>query len=235
MTGDLVSWLNADDELMPGALHTVAAYFNKHPEAMLVYGDAETIDARGRSYGRRGNVRAASFADLSQAGDFIVQPAAFWRAHLLAEVGLLDETLTYCLDYEYWLRIAQKYALHYLPVRLARERFHPGAKTTTAGLRRMEEIEAVARRYGGPGLPRRFTAERTAVYLVESLKQARSSNWSQAAHFIQSAGRDFPPSPRVLPHLVALLLGPWVVSQMRLYYDLMRSIGMRVNADKPEA
>src|SRR5262245_57011017 len=64
-SGDIICWLNADDEFMPGALSTVAAYFQTHAEAQFVYGDAETIDDKGRTYGRRGNVKATDFAELA--------------------------------------------------------------------------------------------------------------------------------------------------------------------------
>ncbi len=222
-SGDIVCWLNADDELMPRALPVVAAYFGQHPEAMLVYGEAEAIDEAGRSYGRRGNVKPTNFDDLVSQGDFIVQPATFWRASLLAEVGLLDETLRYCLDYDYWLRVAQKYSLHYLAVPLARERFHTHAKTTQATLRRIQEIEAVARRYGNPKIPRRFRAEQTAVYLAEALRQARAAHWSEATHFGKLTFSSFSPSWRLLPHLLALSFGSKSVTWMRLRYDLFRS------------
>jgi glycosyltransferase involved in cell wall biosynthesis len=222
-TGDIVCWLNADDELIPGALHTVATYFSQHPEAMFLYGDAETIDETGRSYGRRGNVKPTNFEDLVSQGDFIVQPAAFWRTELLAQVGLLDETLRYCLDYEFWLRVSQKYPLHYLPVPLARERFHHQAKTTQATLSRIEEIEAVVRRYGASDIPHRFRAERTAVYFAETLRQLRLANWSKAAYFWKITFNRFSPSLRILAHLLAIYWGPKGVTQMRLHYDLLRS------------
>jgi glycosyltransferase involved in cell wall biosynthesis len=222
-SGQIVCWLNADDEYVPDTFSQVANYFSRHPEARFLYGDAETVDETGRAYGRRGNVRPANFQDLASQGDFIVQPAAFWRADLLNEVGLLDETLRYCLDYEYWLRVSQKYPLHYLPVTLARERFHAQAKTTQATLRRIQEIEAVARRYGNPQIPRRFQAEQTAVYLAETVRQARLAQWSEAKQFGQLTLRSFSPSFRLVPHLLALSLGPKGVTWMRLHYDLFRS------------
>jgi glycosyltransferase involved in cell wall biosynthesis len=222
-TGEIICWLNADDEFMPGALQTVAAYFEQQPEAQFIYGDAEAIDQAGRAYGRRGNVKATTHQELANQGDFIVQPAAFWRRALLAEVGFLDESLRYCLDYEYWLRVSQKYPLHYLAVPLARERFHAQAKTTQATLRRIHEIEAVARRYGNPDIPRRFRAERSAVYLAETIRQMRSGCWPEAARFWRLMLKGFSPSLQVFPHLLALSLGPGGVARMRLHYDLLRS------------
>lgn len=221
--GDIICWLNADDEYMPGALAVVADYFSQHPQAKFLYGDVEAIDEAGRVYGRRGAVRPTHFEDLVSQGDFIVQPAAFWRADVLAEVGLLDETLRYCMDYEFWLRVSQKYSLHYIPTPLARERFHAQAKTTQATLARIQEIEAVARRYGNPKIPRRFQAEQTAVYLAETLRQARLGCWPEVKHFSRLAIGSFSPSWRILPHMLALALGPKGVSWMRLRYDLVRS------------
>jgi glycosyltransferase involved in cell wall biosynthesis len=227
-TGDIICWLNADDEFALGALPTVAAYFEQHPAAQFVYGEAETIDEKDKIYGRRGNVKATNFAELAAVGDFIVQPAAFWRSSLLAEVGLLDESLRYCLDYEYWLRISQHYPLHYLNIPLARERFHHQAKTTQATLKRIEEIEAVARRYHNPGIPQRFRSEQTAVYFVETLRQIRAANWTKASHFARLTWQRFPPDLRFFPHLLALLLGSKGVTRMRLYYDLIRTRSRRV-------
>lgn len=220
--GDIVCWINADDEYMPGALHKVATFFNQHPDAMFLYGDAQTIDHRSRSYGRRGNVRPATFEDLVFKGDFIVQPAAFWRRQLLDQVGLLDESFKYCLDYEFWLRISQRYPLHYLPTFLARERFHDQAKTTQATLERIHEIETVAHRYGNKDLPSRFKAERAAAYVYQMLYYCLRANWRQVTYFWTLAVCHFSLSPRFVPHLIALIFGSKVITQMRLYYDLVR-------------
>jgi glycosyltransferase involved in cell wall biosynthesis len=225
-SGDIIGWLNADDELMPNALNIIADYFAQHPDAKFVYGNALTIDENGRVYGCRGNVKPTNFEELLTQGDFIVQPAAFWRLELLYEVGYLDESLEYCLDYEYWLRIAQKYPLHYLPVPLAKERFHAQAKTPTGGLKRIQEIEAVARRYGNPDIPARFRTERAAVYCAEMLRRVRHRNWSEVGCFYEKMATGLTLSLFVpfLPHLVAnLLLGPKNRARMRLLYDLVRS------------
>ena len=46
-TGEFVVHLNADEELLPGALSTVAAYFKAHPEADVVLGASVIVDANG--------------------------------------------------------------------------------------------------------------------------------------------------------------------------------------------
>ena len=45
--GDILAWLNCDEQYLPGALKTVGEYFEKHPEVDVVFGDAVVIDAEG--------------------------------------------------------------------------------------------------------------------------------------------------------------------------------------------
>jgi glycosyltransferase involved in cell wall biosynthesis len=46
--GDILCWLNCDEQYLPGALAQVAAYFNAHPEVDLLFADAVIIDAEGK-------------------------------------------------------------------------------------------------------------------------------------------------------------------------------------------
>ncbi len=79
-TGDIWCWLNSDDLFTPGALKTVAEFFQSHPDASFVYGDAEAITLDGTPAGIRTHIRPTDFDFLLNGGDPIVQPAAFWRA-----------------------------------------------------------------------------------------------------------------------------------------------------------
>lgn len=45
--GDIVSWLNADEQYLPGTLEKVAGYFKKNPEIDVVSGDTIITDAGG--------------------------------------------------------------------------------------------------------------------------------------------------------------------------------------------
>src|ERR1700760_4816902 len=44
-TGDILCWLNCDQQYLPGALAQVADYFRRHPETEVLFGDA-LVDAR---------------------------------------------------------------------------------------------------------------------------------------------------------------------------------------------
>ncbi len=46
--GDLLAWLNADEQYLPGALQKVQAWFGGHPEVDLLVGDVVMIDREGK-------------------------------------------------------------------------------------------------------------------------------------------------------------------------------------------
>lgn len=191
--GEIFGWLNSDDCYAPGALRAVADFFTAHPDAMFVYGDAVGIDQAGDEYGVRLHTRQRQrYAEsdvevLVGRYDFLVQPACFWRASLWGELGPLDIALRYTMDYEYWMRAAAHGRLEYLPVTLAYERLYGEAKTGSGGLARLQEIEAVARRHGGDGLPRHYRAEAAAYQVIEAGGQLRRGQPSAAATALRAA------------------------------------------------
>lgn len=46
--GEFFSWLNADEQYLPGTLQKVAAYFAANPDVDVVYGDAIVADMEGK-------------------------------------------------------------------------------------------------------------------------------------------------------------------------------------------
>ncbi|MCX6966544.1 MAG: glycosyltransferase family 2 protein [Verrucomicrobia bacterium] len=46
-TGEVLAWLNCDEQYLPGTLARVAEYFSQHPEVDVLFGDAVLLDARG--------------------------------------------------------------------------------------------------------------------------------------------------------------------------------------------
>ncbi len=46
-TGDIVAWLNCDEQYLPGALAKVAAFFEQHPKVDVVFGDVILLGENG--------------------------------------------------------------------------------------------------------------------------------------------------------------------------------------------
>ncbi|MFZ2314370.1 MAG: glycosyltransferase family 2 protein [Gammaproteobacteria bacterium] len=127
--GEYIGWLNSDDIYYPGALKKVADFFDQHPGVDVVYGKAYQIDDEDQVLEDYPS-EPFSFSRL-KVHCFISQPAAFIRRSALNKHGMLNERLTFCMDYEYWLRLAKAQATFaYLPEVLSGARIYADTKSS---------------------------------------------------------------------------------------------------------
>jgi glycosyltransferase involved in cell wall biosynthesis len=128
--GVLVSWLNADDILLPGAITEVAQTLLKKPSTNWIAGnilwmteDKKIILARK---GENWNSQLAKYGILNVYG-----PTTFFTLDLFNKVGKLHKWMHYRMDTELWWRFVEAGACY---ERLENYtwalRVHKGAKTT---------------------------------------------------------------------------------------------------------
>ena len=125
--GEIIGYLNSDDIYYLGALAAVLAFFKKHPEVDVVYGDADHIDLDG-------TVIEPYYTedwdyDRLKEVCFLCQPSVFCKRRLIKEAGLFDSSLRYCMDYEYWLRLGAITPFARLNKKLAGSRMYGENKT----------------------------------------------------------------------------------------------------------
>ena len=132
-TGDIICYLNSDDVFLPNTLNTVAEFFMQNPDAMWVTGDYFIIDADGNKIQSfvaeyKKWLRQNPSKQRLSIANYIIQPSTFWRKELTQEIGLFDEDLHYCMDFDYWMRAIEKYPLHVLPSHFSLFRIHGNSK-----------------------------------------------------------------------------------------------------------
>jgi glycosyltransferase involved in cell wall biosynthesis len=133
-SGEIISWLNSDDILLPGSLHRVAEYFKKEPGLPWLVGYPMVVDDHSNVIDRRIHYVSPSFNILLFTFYTLNQESVFLRKEALGEKRLRTD-LYYCFDYELWLYMAKKFGrpkVH--PGFLAAYRYHSAQKT-----RRYEE------------------------------------------------------------------------------------------------
>jgi glycosyltransferase involved in cell wall biosynthesis len=146
--GEILAWLNSDDTYEPEAVSEAAAYLQAHPEVGLIYGDANFINASAQVVGRF-DARQTSYTRLRRGGVYIPQQASFFRANLWREIGPLDPSFFFAMDYDLWVRLSARAPIVYHPRLWANFRLHGSAKTIAADDRCWPEMLRVHRRDGG--------------------------------------------------------------------------------------
>ena len=147
-SGDVIGWINSDDIYYPDTLARVAGAFERHPEIDVIYGKADHIDIHDQAF----ESYPTSFWDpqLLRHTCFICQPALFFRRRVIEQVGLLDSSLQYCMDYNYWLRLADAGCrFSYLPYKLAGSRLYETNKTLRDRIAVHREIAEMFKKYYG--------------------------------------------------------------------------------------
>ena len=150
--GEILAWLNSDDTLEPDAVAEVVAFLRDHPDVGLVYGDANFTDEHGQVIGKFPAAQT-DFTRLSRGYVHIPQQSAFWRADLYRQVGPLDESLYFAMDYDLWRKLAAVSEVRYLPGKVwANFRLHGDSKTIAEDDRCWPEMVRIHRQEGGSWL-----------------------------------------------------------------------------------
>jgi len=109
--GEYLSFLDSDDCLMPEALALQMQKFEDDPSLDLVYADAAKFDDSegfgGKTFMQEcPSIGAATFERLVDEEVQVCIVGVVVRKAMVLKVGLFDESLRRCDDYDMWLRVA---------------------------------------------------------------------------------------------------------------------------------
>jgi glycosyltransferase involved in cell wall biosynthesis len=161
--GDILAWINSDDTYEPGAVGAAVKYLQEYPEIGMVYGDCNFINESGRVIGKF-NSAQTDLHLLRRGYVHIPQQTMFFRAELWRQVGPLDPSFYFAMDYDLWTRIAARTPIKYVPQTWANFRLHTTGKTIAADDRCWPEMIRVHYRDGGS-----FLSVIVAKYYIRKL------------------------------------------------------------------
>ncbi len=144
-SGDIFCYLCSDDLFEADNVAHALEIFERDAAVDVVYGDYFFLE--GDSGWKRLKKAGPWSRERLLRGNFISQPATFWRRRVYERYGGLDTSLRYCLDHEYWLRISEGTVWSYLPQPLATMRLHSDSKTCSQLVAMWWESAAMQRRY----------------------------------------------------------------------------------------
>ena len=149
-TGDLLGWLNSDDVLEPGALHTIAEHAMRFPEVGAFVGHGRIVDLSGKEiyYREPGELTFEELCQWMEGGDFL-QPSCFFKRNAWEATGPLDENIHIAFDVDLWLRMIKKVEFRRIDKLLSTSLSHPRAKTTAFRNHMVVDCAMVISRAGG--------------------------------------------------------------------------------------
>lgn len=141
--GEIFTYLNADDVLLPGAISAAVRSFRGD----VIYGDAWWIDESGERIAPY-PVRDFDAALLSKEC-FICQPASFMRREVFENSGGMDPALQLTFDYELWMRLARTCRFQRIDGTFALSRMHRDNKSLGQRAAVFRETFRILRRHYG--------------------------------------------------------------------------------------
>ncbi len=127
--GRFLTWLNADDVLLPGTLEKLRYASEKWPQCEWFVAGCFWLDP-GMKIFKCGRARRMSHYRANTGSVNVCGPSSFFSRELYERVGKIDERFIYTMDVDLWLRFALKARVTFKP--FARYgwglRLHPDAK-----------------------------------------------------------------------------------------------------------
>jgi glycosyltransferase involved in cell wall biosynthesis len=109
----LIAFLDSDDYWLPEKLAVQVDFFKEHLEAVACQTEERWIRRGLRANPKKKHSKPSGDIFEPSLKLCLVSPSsAMVRQSLLEEVGLFDETLPVCEDYDLWLRISCRHPIH---------------------------------------------------------------------------------------------------------------------------
>lgn len=171
-TGDIVTWLNADDFYLPGAFEHLAKAWLINPDAGFWFGNGMRVDESGRPKGlfNPGSIQFSQHA-LIEGLDYILQPASFINPNVLKKAGYLNQNLRWSFDWDLWIRLAKLASPSMIDSPLAATREWESTLTANGGFKRVEELRQMAEMHSGKPI-----THGTLCYWLDTITSYMQSN-----------------------------------------------------------
>ena len=161
--GEYVAFIGSDDIWHSGKLQEQIEYMEQHKETAVCFSWAEFIDENGRLYSEdekecdydtqifmhKNRTQGEVLRCFFDSANYFCHPSALIRSEVIREIGGFDLRFRQLHDFEYWVRVLQKYPVHIIqkPLvqyrRLSTENDSLSAVNKQNMIRFMNEIQTI--------------------------------------------------------------------------------------------
>jgi glycosyltransferase involved in cell wall biosynthesis len=112
-TGDILTFINADDYYFPDAFVKISEAFIKNPDALWFAGRGVVVDKNEKEIAKPATLYKNFLLSLNSRfnlliTNYLMQPSVFFTKEVFEECGPFIGTSGYVLEYDFWLKLANK-------------------------------------------------------------------------------------------------------------------------------
>ncbi len=109
-SGSLIAFLDSDDYWMPQKLSVQVEFLGNHPDVLICQTEEIWIKNNRRMNPKKRHQKPSGWMFSQSLHLCLISPSAVMlRKTLLDDVGMFDESLPACEDYDLWLRVTCRY------------------------------------------------------------------------------------------------------------------------------
>lgn len=145
--GEIYGWLNADDFYLPGAIAAAVSVL-RETGCALVHGGWRRVEEDGTVI-RDVQVVPFDYHRQLEIVNVVCQPGSFFTRDAYWEVGGVDESYRYSMDYELWLKLGARFDVRHVDRIQAAYRYHDESKSVAEYDDFWPETLRASRAHGG--------------------------------------------------------------------------------------
>jgi glycosyltransferase involved in cell wall biosynthesis/ADP-heptose:LPS heptosyltransferase len=152
-SGEYITNANTDDRRRKDALEIMSRALMASHDVALVYGDQIVTDTPNPTFENHHVVEMAKRPEFRRQRLLFgccVGSQPMWRKSLHSEFGYFDESLMCAGDWDFWLRISQRYEFKHIPEFLGLYYYNPDGIEHGKKIHSLYERYVVGKRYGTP-------------------------------------------------------------------------------------
>jgi glycosyltransferase involved in cell wall biosynthesis len=204
--GDYIGFLDSDDHWLPEKLERQIECFSKYPNYGMVATRCSCTTPDGRFIkNNRPGKSGWILNDLFKA-NFIRTSSAMIRKECLEKVGLFDESLPECEEYDMWLRIAKHYPIGFINEPLTVYTDNPQGVSTDSLSGRILRLKVLEKDYLKECIPSTLYRKRLASnYHYVGRHYLDSRERSEGRKYLKHAITLYPLNPKILFYYILSL------------------------------
>ena len=132
ISGTLFNWINSDDILAPSSLLHIGMSYLKKP-TLAICGLTSNFDEKSKQISVTYAMGVKENAENTFCYPLINQPGTFYHSSVILEIGLLNESLHFIMDLEFWRRFIGRFGIsniRHLNSQICFFRYHSQSKST---------------------------------------------------------------------------------------------------------